>query len=154
MVLSWHWVLVVTQIYRWSFWICKNNALITFCPLRNPSQLPCTSSRVINSALRVALPHHDMSVKLRLRFESSRVWRILMLGNRDELPLVMASGQRSATCRTAQPWAIKPDLQEHLKSAANQSPTWSANVIFSLSPDKFPTVHFPRTTREGHVATL
>lgn len=82
----------------------------------------------INSALRVALPRHNMSLKLRLRFESSRVWKILMLisdwelGNRDELPLVMASGQRSATCSTAQPWAIKPDWKERLKSAANQTP--------------------------------
>lgn len=115
---------------------------------------------VISSALRGALPRHDTSLKLRLSFESSRVWKILTLisdwelGNRDELPLVMASGQRSATCSTAQPWAIKPDSQEHLKPAASPCPTWSANVGFSLSPDKFPTVHFPRTTREGRVATL
>lgn len=151
MALSWHWVLVVTQIYRWSFWIYRNNALITFCLLRNSSQRPCTSyiiNRITaNLKVRWSIPlcvllfHVTIRLKLRLSFEILMLisdWELL--GSRDELPLVMASGQRLATCSTAQPWAIKPDSQEHLKSAAYRSHTWSANVGFSLSPDKFTTV--------------
>lgn len=143
MALSWHWVLVVTQIYRWSFWICRNNALITFCLLRSSSQLPCTSyiiNRITaNLKVRWSIPlcvllfHVTIRLKLRLSFEILMLisdWELL--GSRDELPLVMASGQRLATCSTAQPWAIKPDSQEHLKSAAYRSPTWS-DWVFLLT---------------------
>lgn len=121
------------------------NRIAAILKVRWSIPLPCVA----------LLPRHDTTLKLLLRSGSSRVWKILKLingwelENRDELPLVMASGQWSASSSTAQPWAIKLDSQEHLKSAPNQSSPWSGNVIFSLSPAKFPNVAFPRATREG-----